>query len=75
MTDEESVCPTCGDDLHIMSKEIRKELNIIPAKVKVIEHVSYVYSCWSCEKTNIETPVITAKAPRYYPKVWYQRNY
>jgi transposase len=64
LTDEESVCPACGDDLHVMSKEIRKELTIIPAKVKVIEHVSYVYSCRSCEKTNIETPVITAKAPK-----------
>jgi len=64
LTDEESACPSCGDDLHIMSKEIRKELTIIPAKVKVIEHVSYVYSCRSCEKNNIETPVITAKAPK-----------
>ena len=64
LTDEESACPTCGDNLHVMSKEVRKELTIIPAKVKVIEHVSYVYSCRSCEKTNIETPVITAKAPK-----------
>lgn len=64
LTDEESACPSCGDDLHVMSKEIRKELTIIPAKVKVIEHVSYVYSCRNCERTNIETPVITAKAPK-----------
>jgi transposase len=64
LTNEESICPTCNDDLHIMSKEVRKELTIIPAKVKVIEHVSYVYSCRNCEKANIETPVITAKAPK-----------
>lgn len=64
LPDEESACPTCGEDLHVMSKEVRKELTIIPAKVKVIEHVSYVYSCRSCEKINIETPVITAKAPK-----------
>lgn len=61
---EERACPQCGEDLHVMSKEVRKELTIIPARVKVIEHVSLVYSCRNCEKTNIETPVITADAPK-----------
>lgn len=61
---EEQVCPQCGEELHVMSKEVRKELTIIPAKVKVIEHVSYVYSCRQCEQTEIETPVVTAKAPK-----------
>lgn len=61
---EEQTCPQCKEALHVMSKEVRKELTIIPAKVKVIEHVSYVYSCRNCEKTNIETPVITASAPK-----------
>jgi transposase len=60
----ERACPACGEELHAMSKEVRKELTIVPAKVKVIEHVSYVYSCRNCEKNNIETPVITAKAPK-----------
>jgi len=46
-----------------MSKEIRKELKIIPAQVKVVEHVRYVYACRKCEKENITTPVITAKMP------------
>ena len=64
LPEEEQSCPQCGDDLHVMSKEVRKELTIIPAQVKVIEHVSYVYSCRNCEKTNIETPVITANAPK-----------
>jgi transposase len=64
LTEEEAACPQCGEELHVMSKEVRKELTIIPATVKVIEHVSYVYSCRSCEKNEIETPVITAKAPK-----------
>jgi len=57
-------CPQCGEALHVMSKEVRKEVTLIPAKVKGIEHVNFVYSCRSCEKTNIETPVITADAPK-----------
>ena len=32
--------------------------------MSVVEHVSYVYACRSCEKNNIETSVITAKAPK-----------
>jgi len=61
---QEQACPQCGENLHVMSKEVRKELTIIPARVKVVEHVSYVYSCRNCEKNNIETPVITASAPK-----------
>lgn len=64
LTAQEAVCSACSNDLHIMSKEVRKELTIIPAKVKVIEHVSYVYSCRNCEKNNIETTIVTAKAPK-----------
>lgn len=64
LAEEEQACPACGEALHVMSKEIRKELTIIPAQVKVTEHVSYVYSCRYCEKNNIQTPVIPAKAPK-----------
>lgn len=64
LPDEEKSCPVCSEELHVMSKEVRKELTIIPAKLKVIEHVSYVYSCRNCEKSDIETPIITAIAPK-----------
>ena len=64
LPEDEQACPACGETLHVMSKEIRKELTIVPAKVKVIEHVNYVYSCRNCEKANIETPIITANAPK-----------
>lgn len=61
LNEEEKNCPECGNHLHEMSKEIRKELEVIPAQVKIVEHVKYVYACRSCEKENIKTPVITAK--------------
>src|SRR6056297_2352225 len=41
----EQLCPQCGNKLHVMSKEIRKELKVIPAQVKVVEHVRDVYAC------------------------------
>src|SRR5660398_21196 len=63
LEEKNKLCPTCNYPLHEMSKKIRKELKIIPAQVKIVEHIRYVYACRQCEKENISTPVITAKMP------------
>ena len=63
LTEAEQDCPQCHEHLHEMSKEIRKELKVIPAQVVVVEHVRYVYACRSCEKNEISTPVITSPMP------------
>ncbi|QNU68927.1 IS66 family transposase [Ruminiclostridium herbifermentans] len=64
LSEDERVCNTCGEALHEMSKEITKELKIIPPQVSVVEHVRYVYSCRNCEKTGIKTNVVTASMPK-----------
>lgn len=46
-----------------MSTEVRRELKIIPAEVKVVEHVRHVYACRRCEQEAIRTPIITAPMP------------
>jgi len=63
LSEDEQVCPQCGEALHEMSTEIRRELKIIPAQVVVVEHVRYVYACRNCEKNDIATPIITATMP------------
>jgi len=63
MSADEQSCPQCSHELHVMSKEVRKEIKIIPAQVMVTEHVRYVYACRSCEKNEITTPVVTAAMP------------
>lgn len=63
LPENEQVCSCCGGSLHEMSSETRQELKIIPAQVKVVKHIRYVYSCRHCEKNEINTPVITAKMP------------
>lgn len=63
LSDEEQVCRCCGHAMHEMSTETRKELKIIPAQVKVVEHVRYVYACRRCEQVEINTPVVTAPMP------------
>ncbi len=43
LTEEEKICPICNNHLHQISKEIRKELKVIPAQVVVVEHVKNIY--------------------------------
>lgn len=63
LSDEEQACLCCGETIHEMSTQIRRELHVIPAQVKVIEHVQHVYSCRHCEQEGTETPIVTAKMP------------
>ena len=52
LDESEQVCDNCHSPLTVMKKEIRKELVVVPAEVKVIEHVTYVYSCRNCDKNE-----------------------
>lgn len=61
--ESEQVCDDCNAVMHEMSVEVRKELQIIPAKVYVLEHRRKVYSCRDCEGSSDRTPVITAPMP------------
>ena len=62
LPEDEMVCPECGGPLHQMSKEIRREIDIIPAQVRIINHVQYIYSCRACENNGISVPIIKASA-------------
>ena len=57
----EQECLQCGGDMHVMKTEKRRELVIIPAKVKIREHIRKVYACRACEKNEINVPI--EKAP------------
>jgi transposase len=59
----EQVCSACGNPMHEMSTQERKEIAIIPAQVKVIRHVRYVYGCRHCDRNEITTPIVTAPGP------------
>ncbi len=53
-------CPQCGEMMHRIGKEIRRELKIIPAKAVIVEHVRFVYGCRGCEKDEYGTPILKA---------------
>ena len=63
LPEAEQKCTECGGALHVMGRESRRELKIIPAQVKVIEHISNVYSCRSCESNNDHTAIVKAPMP------------
>jgi len=62
---DEQVCPECGGDLHVMGRETRRELKLIPAKAVIVEHVRKVYACRDCEKDSCGVPI--RKAPMDEP--------
>lgn len=63
LPEQERACPECGQTLHEMGHDTRRELVVIPAKVKIVEHRRAVYSCRNCEKHGECVPVIKAAMP------------
>jgi transposase len=48
------------DDIGV---KIRRELKIVPAQVKVVEHATHTYACKDCHKNGKPTPIAKAKSP------------
>jgi transposase len=67
LPEDEQACPECGSNLHIMGKEVRRELKLIPAKAIIVEHIDYVYACRNCETNACGVPII--KAPMDQPVI------
>ena len=57
-------CPQCGGERHVMGQEVTSELVVIPAQLKVINHVRHKYGCRDCEKNEITTPIDVAPMPK-----------
>lgn len=64
MPEDGKVCTTCGEPLVRAGKKlIRRELQIIPQKVTVLEYYAFTYICRNCEKTSGYANIYTVKAP------------
>ena len=63
LPDSEQVCPDCGGALHLIGHDARRELEVVPAQVKVVEHKRAVYGCRDCEKSSDHVPVVKAPIP------------
>jgi len=56
-------CPDCGGSLHVMGRETRDELKLIPAKAVITQHVRHVYTCRNCEQNEEHPPILKAPVP------------
>lgn len=63
LPEEECVCPECKNQMHVMGKETREELKIIPAQTLIVKHIRNIYSCRNCEANSDHTPIIKANTP------------
>jgi len=60
---DERICPDCGKPLHACKQDVlRRELEIIPTKIRAIEHIQVVYGCRECEKTAADNPPTMVKS-------------
>lgn len=68
LSEEEKICPTCDHTLHEMKTEVRKELKVIPAQVRVVHHIRQVYACRNCDDAYTETEksgtIVKAPVPK-----------
>ena len=63
LSDDECICPKCGNKLHEMSTHVIKEIIFVEPKIEVINHVEHIYSCRYCENNDIEATIIKARGP------------
>ena len=65
LPENEKPCPCCGTMREIIGQEVSEQLDIEPAKLKVIEHVRLKYICKACEKQAAEggPQIATAEKP------------
>ncbi len=62
--EEDQICPKCNHELHEMKVEVRKELTIIPAQVKITHHKRLVYACRHCDQEGIGGTIVKADTPK-----------
>ena len=65
LPENEKPCPCCGTMRTVIGQETSEQLDIEPAKLKVIEHVRLKYICKECEKKAAEggPQIQTAEKP------------
>jgi transposase len=68
LPEDEKPCPCCGQLRHVIGQEVSEQLDFVPAKLTVIEHVRLKYACRTCEVQAAETgPQITTAAKPLAP--------
>ena len=62
LADDQKACPCCRHPMHRMGETVTEQLHI-EVKAKVLQNVRYKYACRNCDRTGINTPIVTAPMP------------
>jgi transposase len=62
LPDDQKACPCCRGRMHRMGETVTEQLHI-EVKAKVLQNVRFKYACRHCDRTGINTPVVTAPMP------------
>ncbi|AQZ54374.1 Transposase (plasmid) [Martelella mediterranea DSM 17316] len=62
LPDDQKACPCCHGRMHRMGETVTEQLHI-EVKAKVLQNVRFKYACRHCDRTGINTPVVTAPMP------------
>ena len=66
LPEDQRICPECSGSLHACGHEVlRREVEVIPAQVRAVEHVQTVYGCRDCEQNAVDNapPMVKADVP------------
>ena len=55
LSEEDRVCPQCGETMQEIGKEVRETLVLKPAEAVLRQDVYYTYACKNCEKMRRPT--------------------
>lgn len=62
LPDDQKACPCCRGRMHRMGETVTEQLHV-EVKAKVLQNVRFKYACRHCDRTGINTPIITAPMP------------
>ena len=68
LSEEERICPECGEVMQPIGTEVQEKIQIIPAQIILHRDIYVTYACQNCKENNISTPILqTPKEPALIP--------
>ena len=58
LSEEELICSACGSKMEEIGKEVRRSLQMEPARFWIREDVYYTYACRKCEQDSGEANIL-----------------